>query len=342
MNNTTIDRLNAAKFPLSLFVVFIHTDLSIYKTSTDISWAYFFSNSIGRIAVPSFLIISGYLYFSNIKNKLLSFEIWKQKTKKRLFSLVVPYIIWNVIYVLYGWIRSNSDYEFNIYNIFIGELADNVLYPANGPLWFLRDLFIISFLSPIIWFIIKRVPNKWFSLLFLVLALIPSNFTMQNLYESTVYFSIGSFFAYNNYNFFQITRKHLTLCIIACIISIIGSIVHISPFDFWGRLLILCRIPCIISIISLCPHNIKNISLLNLSMFIFLSHYMIRSAGFSISRFLIGEDKSDLSFCINFTITIIVCFIAFCLLQVFFPKLFLFSLGKKDRTQKGTIKQNMI
>lgn len=338
MNNTTIDRLNAAKFPLSLFVVFIHTDLSVYKTPADISLAFLFSNILGRIAVPAFLIISGYLYFSNIKNKALSFDIWKKKVKKRLFSLVIPYIIWNIIYVLYSWTRTNGNYNFNLYKIFIGELlADKVLYPANGPLWFLRDLFIISALSPIIWYIIKKIPNNVGALLFLILSLIPSNFIMQNLYDSTVYFSIGSFFAYNNYDIFQITRKHRTFCIIACVVSIIGSCVHISPFDFWGRLLILCRIPCIISIIGLCPHNIKNISLLNLSMFIFLSHYMIRSAGFSISRYLIGVDKGDMSFCINFLITIIVCIITFCLLQVFFPKLFSFSLGKKIG-RKDTIK----
>lgn len=329
MSYSVVDKLNATKFPLSIFVIFIHTDLNLYKSSEDLNFAFLFSNVLGRIAVPSFLIISGYLYFYKVPNAKFTLEMWKNKTKRRLSSLVVPYILWNIIYVLYCWIRPTSVPIFNFFNCFFGELfSDNVYYPANGPLWFLRDLFFISLLSPIIWSIIKYIPVKWYSVFILILLLIPSNFIMHNLYECALYFSIGAFLVYHKIDFLQISKKHYYLSFVACLVSMICSYIHFYPFDFCGRFLILCRIPFILMIISYFPVQIKNISFINLSMFFFLSHYMIRSVGFSVSRYMIGIDSGIVGFCINSVMTIFVCTIIFCLINTFFPKFLLFSIGK--------------
>ena len=47
------------------------------------------------LAVPAFFLISGYLFFRNLKN--WDVTIWKGKIRKRAKTLLCPYVIWNLI-----------------------------------------------------------------------------------------------------------------------------------------------------------------------------------------------------------------------------------------------------
>ena len=126
------------------------------------------------IAVPLFFFISGYLYFNKLEltgTQGYSFSIWKKKTQGRIKSLLIPYLSWNLLvlalYYITQCLTGGSDvmtkdgYKL-IADYGIADYAkavyaiDSTGMPIDGPLWFIRDLFIVSVLiTPPIWLIIK-------------------------------------------------------------------------------------------------------------------------------------------------------------------------------------------
>ena len=84
-------------------VVLIHAHGQPLEGKDVISYQYgaydtiriLFSEGLCRVAVPIFFLISGYLFFYNLEewNK----NIWIDKLKKRIKTLLVPYILWNLI-----------------------------------------------------------------------------------------------------------------------------------------------------------------------------------------------------------------------------------------------------
>ena len=91
------------------------------------------SQTLVKVAMPTFFIISGYLFFAN--NEKFNKEIYWQKIWRRVKTLLIPYIIWNMIMAI----------KLKIFNLSI------FVEPANMPLWFLRDLIIVSLLTPILY-----------------------------------------------------------------------------------------------------------------------------------------------------------------------------------------------
>lgn len=52
---------------------------------------------MGYLAVPFFFFISGYLFFTNYKNGK---EFYFYKWRKRFYTLLVPYIFWNLLTIV--------------------------------------------------------------------------------------------------------------------------------------------------------------------------------------------------------------------------------------------------
>jgi len=98
------------RFPLAVLVVFLHADYSIYAYETlgltDIQLTYpiysmvswVMSHYIAYTAVPIFFIISVFLLFYNVPD--YNFNSYKQKIQKRVKSLLVPYLTWNMLYLV--------------------------------------------------------------------------------------------------------------------------------------------------------------------------------------------------------------------------------------------------
>lgn len=83
------------RFVATLAVITIHITAG-YVTASNIAYTL---NQVARFAVPMFIVLSGYLlyYGNNKKQCLLSF------LKKRLNKIVIPFLLWNLIYLLYSY-----------------------------------------------------------------------------------------------------------------------------------------------------------------------------------------------------------------------------------------------
>lgn len=112
--------------------------------------------------------MSGYFLYN--KKKLTS-STYKQILIKRVKSLIVPYLLWNlaslILNILGGNILFHSKDIGDILILFIKQTPS--LGPINHPLWYLRDLFIFVLISPICYIIGKSVFKH---VLFLVLILL--------------------------------------------------------------------------------------------------------------------------------------------------------------------------
>lgn len=159
---------------------------------------FFFSTFI-RVAVPVFFIISGFFFWKGYSS--FSLNDYKIKIRKRVNNLLFPFLLYSLISIVFlyiGYLLPFSRPFFNGYNVLEFNLSDfiNIILfkPFNAPLWFLRDLFLISLISPVIYLFLNKIKYLFlFSLFFLWLLDVNLHvFTIDGLF----FFSIGSFLYY--------------------------------------------------------------------------------------------------------------------------------------------------
>lgn len=161
-------------FIMIVMVVYIH---SYYKEAEHYAFSnriQLFISGITAFAVPCFYTISGFLFF----NGLDDLEECRKRVAKRFKTLVIPYIIWNMVFV--GWYVVLALLPFAsayVNSDMLSSLSiDNPLTsfkfifinPAGFHLWFLRDLILFVLLTPVIYYLIRKL--KWYSLLIVFLA----------------------------------------------------------------------------------------------------------------------------------------------------------------------------
>jgi len=172
----------------------------------------YLSMFICGIAIPGFAVISGYLFFATAD---FSAETYKRKMYSRLFSLLIPYIVWDLI-VFAGDVVlafngknnlvSETEWNFlNVLNIFWGVKQNGAgTCPYNGPLWYIRDLFILCLLTPIIYPLLK---SRFFKYIFAVVLLSALFVKIPYVYYHeqilTIYFCLGAFWAVNQIKLFS-------------------------------------------------------------------------------------------------------------------------------------------
>ena len=176
MNQTLSKSISLLRFPLAALIVLKHyytPDISAAAIGgvDEYQWYHYigeFTKGVfPAIAVPLFFFISGYLYFNKLDlhgDSSYDFNVWKMKTRGRLKSLLIPYISWNLLVLLLYFIAqqltSNSTVmakdgyklivDYNLLDYGKAFFAiDSTGMPIDGPLWFIRDLFIVSvFITP--------------------------------------------------------------------------------------------------------------------------------------------------------------------------------------------------
>lgn len=158
-------RLNVIKLFLLLGVVSIHSNVltpgEVYLSSFGRVVELLLSSTLTRICVPAFFIISGYLFFLNLKN--FNFRTYNSKLYRRFYSLVIPYILWNLISLFiqiikikylgfpnHGLFENGSIQWTKVFEGFYNYVDG---YPFAFAFWFIRNLMIFVLLSPLAYFL---------------------------------------------------------------------------------------------------------------------------------------------------------------------------------------------
>ena len=135
---------------LSVLVIFVHsTHFSLaslqavphsgfFSTSFLIKIEFFFSEFLGQVAVPGFFFLSGFLFFRGLDDA----KSWGRKLKSRVFSYVLPYLLWNsamtLLYLSFG------KAEWSLKSLWEGIF----LYRFNPVFWYFYQLILLSFCLP--------------------------------------------------------------------------------------------------------------------------------------------------------------------------------------------------
>lgn len=214
-------------FISSILVLFIHSYFAQNNTGTGLisvvnhRFSYFFSRSITQFAVPMFFMLSGLTFFKGYNNKK-----YLTKIKSRIHTLVIPYLLWNTVWMLWEIFGS---YSFISKFAATGEpfplTAANILkgiffYGCNTPFWFLFDIIIFSFASPLLFFIIR---NKYIGIVSVICLSFVSVFGIHIPAElfyypmSIVFYLTGAIIGYHFFDYAS-SKSSKTMQIISVIL----------------------------------------------------------------------------------------------------------------------------
>lgn len=164
MNVYLSKKLRVISLLLIIMIVFVHSYSLNFKQTGVLNGffpflQYFISQGLFRLPTPVFFTISGYLFFLNMKG---TWNEYGSKIKKRFRTVAVPYIFWSAFGLLVYFILQLSP-ELRVFfqkriviNYSITEILHAIfINPVPGQLWYLRDLFVLVILSPIIFNLVK-------------------------------------------------------------------------------------------------------------------------------------------------------------------------------------------
>lgn len=104
---------------------------------------------LGQIAVPGFFAMSGYLFFKD-SDRTVDLAYFVKKWKRRISSLLIPFLLWNTIYYIIYVIIGKAGTDAN--SIFNGVVFNRY----NPVFWYLRELLVLTVLTPIIYILLKN------------------------------------------------------------------------------------------------------------------------------------------------------------------------------------------
>lgn len=224
---------------------------------------------LGEIAVPGFFLMSGFLFFHNLPlsfgmrgrvvslgqkkafenpvrllNKLKGktefpgnyagnfqsvawpgFAFFIKKWKRRIWTLLIPYLIWNFIYYIIYLIAGRASLTF-------GDLLSAVLLHTYNPVfWYLRELIILTLLTPFLFWLLKNSRAALFSIVFLFFLAVFYDFFPMHLvnedalfyYASGLYLSIWHFDTIKEDNLGNFWKKISLFSLLLCLLTFVLS-----------------------------------------------------------------------------------------------------------------------
>lgn len=348
------------RFPLTVGIVFIHFSLHDGLTIHGIKhglenpeWFFFIVNliseTLARIGVPLFFIFSGFLFFYR---KDFNRNVYIQKLKSRTKTLLIPFILWNIIAIVWNLkcflpgissfyrsveihislIRLFNTFFCNVDNngIFVGPpTSDSArgFYPIDVPLWYIRDLMVMIILSPLIHKLIKKI-GGWFvvmgALMWFFSPLILPKGGYLGIYTNLLvtalfFFSWGALFSITKGNIVISFRKWKYAPPIYVCIAIADALTKGMEYNgYIHKAGILGGVISTVVIVSTILNSKKvrsNNTLANSSFFIFALHYLfIEDVGkFAFTMLHVPENNPYAMLALYFSVPIFSILVCLCL-----------------------------
>lgn len=263
------DIINALRLPLIVLVTYAHSYGGVMEGYSVLGsgWDSYevlkimMSQTLVKVAMPTFFVMSGYLFFTNVET--FNKNIYWQKIGRRVKTLLIPYIIWNLLMAV----------KLKTFNLSI------FITPANMPLWFLRDLMIVTILTPIIYIGVKKL-NYWLFALLLpvyltgIWAIQPS----PNPY-AICFFTLGAYLSIKNIYLIKVCLKLEKVAYFLTVLLALAMALAYPTITY--SLLVLCfRVVSVVAVFCLAyrilSRTIKRIpkTACDASYFIYLAHYV--------------------------------------------------------------------
>lgn len=277
------------RFPLIFFIILLHCYSTVRLSGNHEMYfriLYPFSLWIGETGVPGFFFISGFLFF-------LSKKRYSQKLVARFRTLLIPYLLWNAmilgLYIIAFMVgfpqdingKSIADYTFIDYIRAFwdrGSYDNGNFVPILCPFWYIRNLLIISVLSPLFFYIIKYLRELFLLGVAVWWLLTPHNAFIS---QTVLFFSIGAYFSILNINpldiFIRYTKWFIFICCFFAVSDICVHTIYVTPINLQiHRLSLIFNIPALFLLADYCcQHGFASKLLPNAAFIVFSVHYPI-------------------------------------------------------------------
>lgn len=371
--------LNNLRFPLAIMVVIIHCKINqnewVFPQWSGFSGEEFsaaiqilFSTILSGIAVPTFYLVSGYFFF--YRTDRFSPIIYKEKLKKRVHTLLIPYVAWNFLYILYvvlkkiaayfvkgkplsnitdyfeanGWIRMFWDC--NIWSLdkinILGQLTP-FTGPILIPMWFIRDLMVVVLITPIIYYVLRKF--KLLAVVVLALCYITGIWPYIHGFSVTAvfFFSLGAYFSINKQNMVDELRR-FRKCVFVLYVPMVVIMMylngnHTMVGGYIYPLYIILGVVTIINIATLLEGKGKlstNSKLPDTTFFIYAFHGLI---GLEIASMILGipfptESNDWMNVSIHYILkpflTVAICLISYHIMKKYMPNILNVLTGNRN------------
>ena len=255
------------------------------------------SEGVCRIAVPMFFLLSGFFLFMKVDFR----EQWYKKAmKRRLFTLVTPYLAWNVLnlFLFFVWEHFIDDSLIarqSVAEMSLTEILQSVfLSNFCGQLWYIKRLICFVALTPFLVYFYRKIPIITV-LVFGLLWLFKIHYWADIHYAGGLFFfSLGAVIAINNYNIEDLAIKNYILPSFFCLLltRALVSTFYQVPLTVLGNITIILGIIIMWSKRRLL-HTVlkKHYCLTCYSFFIYAFHEAFLSMLFKVSIRLLGESE---------------------------------------------------
>lgn len=281
--------ISQLRLPMIILVTFAHSygrvedgfSLIMSEWNTYEFLKLLVSQTLVKVAMPVFFIISGYLFFANVNQ--WNANPYKQKMLRRFKTLLVPYLIWNLLMAVK--LKAFSWSMFWVYwkpaGVQIDWFGEEQLMtaPANMPLWFLRDLIVVSLLTPIIYIIVRKL-GCWLMALLTLLYLSGICTFIPGLSAYAVYFfTFGAFLSIRKMDLIaSLKQVEMPAYVLSIVLAISMLLTYGTPV--FSSLMLCFRLAGAVSVFCLASRILSSTDrrlpsvVCDSSYFVYLAHYV--------------------------------------------------------------------
>jgi fucose 4-O-acetylase-like acetyltransferase len=150
-------------------------------------------------------MLSGIAFFKGYENKK-----YPAKIKSRIFTLIIPYLLWNTVWMIWeifcsysflaNFSQINEPYPLTALSVLKGIF----FYGSNIPFWFIFDIIVFSFSAPLLFLILRYKYIGIASVICLsILSLFGIHLPSSIFYYPTalIFYLIGGIIGYHYFDF---------------------------------------------------------------------------------------------------------------------------------------------
>jgi len=207
MNKSVSYKISWMTFLANILILLQHSHLVNFVSTDRIDGSKFamdFFSNISLAMMSWFFFITAYLFF----RKVNSIEVIWNKMRNRIFTLGIPYLLWNtfgmILHIIGGEYSSDVSvlriirYTYIFYN---GEGCGNV------PLWYIFRIFTFTLFAPILFHVLGNMKRAVFILCEIIVIVLNICFDI-GYYDLTFFLPIYLIGAYLGRNYYEIFEKY--------------------------------------------------------------------------------------------------------------------------------------
>lgn len=364
IGSPTSKALALLRFPLALLIISVHwfvfdqvVDHTSFSHDPDLlpAWSTvcrFVRAFISENGVGTFFFISGYLFIACAG---LTRERYKTKVKKRIRSLVIPYVIWNLVMVIsitaesvmHQYLHGNGSpihLPMTVGEFFSGFIVGT--FPHLSTLWFIRELITVIILLPLSYPFIKRAGVGTLS----VMAAICIGISfgdypyLRNLSFSLFFFNAGAYLSLRRCDLVRTFSSHTLLFFIAYLLLSSAAWAALEfQHNFYNTIKFVSIFPAVATLLGLSGVLVRkgvtaNAFLTASTFFLFAAHFIT----LDYMRSLLAKafsPRTDTELTIVFTagyiLLVLLLIGTYALIAHFTPKTAAFLTGKRSVVRKS-------